>query len=432
VRRVLLFAMLACAEGPAPPAERVTADRVTAERAAVPARGARPTVLWVGGDVLMSEAIRDHARTFDAPDRGFAEILAPMAALWNADPRAFVLVNLELPITARRRNALDAAEPAERGPTPRHLNGPTWLPQALARSGVDAVMLANNHALDQDSAGLAETIERAEDAGLLVTGAGRTPHRRWPITLGDEGAEMAVLTFFDGYFLVRGREPRYRRDEYEPPPATLSPLDENALTLIREAADTHDAVVVVVHVLGELQRRPKDRWRWWAERLVDAGASAILVHGTHVVLPVERVEGVPIAWGLGNLVSDMGRLANPRRRDRGQLPKARSAAVREALVARVALEDGRLDLRFVAGWMHDDRYVRWNAGPPWSDGEIRFGLLPMSSCADAPAPIWDAPAPLDEDLRDWVARRRDHVLEVTGLVADACALGEASWLRLPD
>lgn len=163
--------------------------------------------------------------------------------------------------------------------------------------------------------------------------------------------------------------------------------------------------------------------------MIDAGAKAIVVHGTHVLLPVERIDGVPVVWGLGNLVSDMGRQANPRRRDRGQLPKVQSAEVHEALMVRIHREPGGdLDLRFVAGWMYDDRFVRWHSG---QGGEISFALLPFSSC-DPAVELPRAPEGLRGSLAQWMRRRYEHVRRVTSLVPDACGAAPLTWWRMPE
>ena len=83
---------------------------------------------------------------------------------------------------------------------PAPLNAPEWMLAGLARAGVDAVMLANNHTLDQGRQGLRETIEAARRAGLVTTGAGLAPHLGWPIVVGEPGADVAILTYLERDF----------------------------------------------------------------------------------------------------------------------------------------------------------------------------------------------------------------------------------------
>lgn len=397
----------------AAPAAAATATPPTGSSSPGASPEPAPVTLWIGGDVLLSEAIRDYATSFDDPAEGMARILAPTSRLWRQDPGAFVLVNLELPVPDRRRFALDSAPVNPRGYTPVHLSGPRWLLPALARSGVAAVTLANNHALDQGREGLAETLANAAEAGLLVTGAGLYPQHRWPLVLGNEGQEVAVVALYDG----RGR--RFA----EPGDPTVSHLDEEGFALVAECAERYAAVVAVVHVLGELQRAPELRWRAWAERLVREGASAIVVHGTHVVMPVEYLDEVPIVWGLGNLVSDMGRLAHPQRPYRAGDPKARSPWVREALVARLRFVGSEPQLRLVAAWMSDDRYARWHTDLPGGD-LIELQLLPLGpGLPAAELPAW--PEPYRSEVGRWIATRRDAILETAGLT---WADGASHWL----
>ncbi|MAQ14827.1 MAG: hypothetical protein CMN30_08530 [Sandaracinus sp.] len=400
-------------ETPPPALEAAPPDDEPAAPAANPA-------VWITGDVLLSEAVRDSMNATDDPAGAYAEVLAPIRRLWDADPGGFVLVNLETPVARIRRRALDSAEPVSRGFTPVYLQGPPWLPEALARAGVDGVMLANNHALDQEREGLAETIASCERAGLVVTGAGHHPQHRWPIVLGDEerpGGSLAVLAFYDAH------------DKFwvDPGEAARSFLDEEAPDLVARAAERH-RVVVVVHFVGELREVPLQRWRQRVDRLIAAGADAIIAHGTHVPMRVERVQGVPVAWGLGNFVADMGRQANPRHHGE-DLPKIRSPKTREGLVARVELRDGELELSFLPTWSGDDRFVRWHAGLPGE--EVAFTLSPLSACGRAlelPA-AW--PEPWRGEVADWIDRRRDHLVRVSGLVPRDCREGEPTWLELP-
>ncbi|MBO6940830.1 MAG: CapA family protein [Deltaproteobacteria bacterium] len=381
-----------------------------------------PVSLWVTGDILLSEAVRDSMNATEDPAGAYANVLAPIARLWNADEGAFVLVNLETPVAATRRRAIDAAEPVERGLTPVYLQGPPWLPEALARAGVDGVMLANNHALDQEREGLRETIEAARSVGLVVTGAGTYPRHRWPIVLGGDEPEtsLAVLTFYDAH----------AKGWVDPGESARSFLDDDAVDLVAATTERH-RVVAVVHFVGELREEPMQRWRTRVQRLIDAGASAVIAHGTHVPMAVERIDGVPVAWGLGNFVADMGRQANPRSSRGRRLPKIRSPKTREGLVARVALEpDGELSLSFLPTWSGDDRFIRWHSTLPGE--EVQFELTPLSACGPALTLPEEWAEPWRSELAGWIDERRDHLVEVSGLAPVDCVPGEPTWLRMAD
>jgi poly-gamma-glutamate synthesis protein (capsule biosynthesis protein) len=389
----------------------------------------RDTVVWIGGDVLDGEALRDFARTYDDPADGFAAAFEPTASLWRDDD-AFVIVNLEVPVADERRFALDASLDTPPSPGGRHrrvhLQGAPWMCEGLARAGVDAVVLANNHAMDQGPEGLVETIGCARRAGLAVLGAGVEPSRDWPLSLGDPGREVAVHALYVG--LDRGAI------EVGDPERAF--LDEATLAKVAQSASTHDAVIALVHVVAELEPEPEPSWTTWATRLVEAGADAIVVHGTHLPMRVERFgsRGVPIAWGLGNAMSDMGRLSGPRRQSSR---KEEDAATREGLFARVHVRGPHdVELAVLPVFVLDDRFLRWHGALPRlhaRDGshaeEIRFSLWPLDGC-DEPARLpteWREP--WRAELVAWLRVRRDDVVRRSGLPAARC--GEPAWLRLP-
>jgi poly-gamma-glutamate synthesis protein (capsule biosynthesis protein) len=402
---------------------------VTSAPPLAPTAAPRDTLVWIGGDVLDGEALRDFARTHDDPADGFAAAFEPAASLWRDDD-AFVIVNLEVPVADERRFALDASLDATPTPGGRHrrvhLQGAPWMCEGLARAGVDAVVLANNHAMDQGPEGLRETIGCARRAGLAVLGAGVEPTRDWALSLGDPGREVAVHALYTG--LDRGAI------EVGDPERAF--LDDTTLANVARSASTHDAVIAIVHVVAELEPEPDPAWASWATRLVDAGVDAIVVHGTHLPMRVERfgTRHIPIAWGLGNAMSDMGRLSGPRRQSSR---KEEDAATREGLFARVRVRGPHdVELAVLPVFVLDDRFLRWHGALPRlhaRDGshadEIRFSLWPLDGC-DEPARLpteWREP--WRAELVRWLRDRRDDVVRRSGLPATRC--GEPAWLHLP-
>lgn len=366
---------------------------------------------------MSSAQIRDAAADHEDPAAGIAEMLAPLAALWRRDTDALVLVNLETPVAAERRNAVDATPAPASGLRPVHLQAPEYLLAGLARAGVHGVTLANNHALDQEPAGLSETIRACREAGLLTMGAGPYPQHRAPLVLGESGATMAVFSFYDAP----------RSPALEPGDVAISALDDEAFEQVATADARHDAVVAIVHVLGELLDEPRDEWRVWAQKLADMGADAILVHGTHVPMRVERLRSatgeVPVAWGLGNLLTDMGRQASPRRSETSKLTSARA---REGLVARVTLDVSGLALSLLPVFETDDRFVRWHGD--LGEGESDFWVRPTLACAPGVSLPDEWPEPWRGEYAAWVSARRDHTFRASGLPPPVCTEDEPAWL----
>jgi poly-gamma-glutamate synthesis protein (capsule biosynthesis protein) len=176
--------------------------------------------------------------------------LAGLSLLGEADLR---IANLEGPITARGREGEEkfAASPSVA----------PWL-----RGRVDALSLANNHALDQGVEGRADTERALESLGI----AGIADERR-----------------------VRGVTVIAR--QFEPD----DPLEGSQL--IADVARAERPVIVTLHWGHTGSLLPSSEQQRLARRLIDAGAVAVLGHGPHTVQGVERRGRGVIAYSLGNL-----------------------------------------------------------------------------------------------------------------------------------
>ena len=389
---------------------------------AAPRRPAR-TVVWVAGDILISEGIRriieGEVALGGTEADAYTRILEPVGAWFAREPEAFVFANLESPV-ARRRNEIDRSTWGGETLVAIPLNMPAYTLAGLRRIGVDGLMLSNNHALDQGEEGLVETLAAARAAGFVTSGAGHYPHTSWPVTVGDDGARVTLVPFYDGH-------PRGALE-----PGTPALADLHAPTIAQFAALRPDTelLVPVIHVLGEAVDLPKPRWREWARQLADAGADVIVVHGTHVPLPVELLvvgeRRVPIVWGLGNFVSDMARQATPRRPYFRGMPKDENPMLREGLLLRIELVEGRpVQLQFLPTWMNDDRYVRFWGG---FERQPRFRLLPLAGCGAPIQPPEDWPEALRGEMMTWITERRDHLVSHVGLDLEGCRPGEPALL----
>jgi poly-gamma-glutamate synthesis protein (capsule biosynthesis protein) len=257
-----------------------------------------PLFLIVGGDLMFHDQIlsvaREHAG--DDPAAGWTWLLrelSPLRRRLAALGRTVFVANLESPIATLRE---------EPQPFPPRFNGP---PEALAgfrAAGVDALTLANNHSYDQHRPGLTETVAAVEAAGFVHAGAGDAASARAPAVLSEREPRVLLLQY-----LSLPEPPPDPADDAE---ARIAVLDGRTEDEVRAAAADADAVLVVVHWVGEFQTRPLPAWRDWAARLADAGATAVVGHGPHAVGPVELLERdgrvVPVVFSVGNLVSNMG------------------------------------------------------------------------------------------------------------------------------
>lgn|GEM_PF-2393076 len=285
---------------PLPAVEPVDAGRSSPPADAEPATVGVPPPLFVivGGDLMFHDQIQSVAREHagDDPAAGWAWLLralAPVRRRLEAEGRVVFVANLEGPIAAER-------EPPR--PFPPRFNGPPAALAGFRAAGIDVLTLANNHAYDQHRAGLAETVAAVEAAGILPAGAGDADKARAPVALSDREPRVLLLQY-----LWLPSPPADPRDDGE---ARVAVLDARTEAEVRAAAADADALLVVVHWVGEFQAQPLPAWRDWARRLAEAGATAVVGHGPHVVGPVERLERngriVPVVFSVGNLVANMG------------------------------------------------------------------------------------------------------------------------------
>ena len=223
---------------------------------------------------------------------GFAPLwegLRPLLA--QAD---LCIVNLETPI------APNTGAPG----APYRFNAPAALAQALAASGFQVAVTANNHAVDQGARGVLETLGHLKAAGVDAVGTGRSPEEAEAgLLLEREGLRLALLACTDVHY------PGFRGSPGRP---SVSVLDLDAVAArIRARAAEADAVLVSVHWGFEEQHAPSPRQWAVAQALVAAGADLVLGHHPHVLQPLAWVEAGGrkglVAFSLGNFISNQNR-----------------------------------------------------------------------------------------------------------------------------
>jgi poly-gamma-glutamate capsule biosynthesis protein CapA/YwtB (metallophosphatase superfamily) len=162
--------------------------------------------------------------------------------------------------------------------------------EALSWAGFDVMSLANNHAYDYLEPGLKATRKALADNNIADTGL---PAQ---ITVREvNGVKVAFVAFSP-----------YRWN------ATLANIPA-AQKLVRKAKTKADVVVVLMHAGAEGADKtstPKGAEKAYGEfrgdsrafshAVIDAGASAVLGSGPHVVRGIERYKGKLIAYSLGN------------------------------------------------------------------------------------------------------------------------------------
>jgi len=238
------------------------------------AEAPRETTLAFGGDVLLGRGVVARAR-----EEGWDAVLDPVRRwLGSAD---LSVINLESPVGP----CLDGGTVSY----PRLCGDPAAVP-ALSRAGVDAAVLANNHALDGGTSGLEQTARllrrhAIEPLGVEAALTGRPTAER----IGPYAILAANLTF----------------GAHEPGRAVPVPSPSDLAVAVGHARLSAPDVplVVVLHAGREGWPHAQPADLSYARRVVEAGADAVVMQGAHVVRTLLR-DPVPVHFGLGNLIFD--------------------------------------------------------------------------------------------------------------------------------
>ncbi|MBT1700523.1 CapA family protein [Fulvivirgaceae bacterium PWU4] len=167
--------------------------------------------------------------------------------------------------------------------------------KALQYARVGLVAMANNHIMDYGSQGLFDTMELCKGAGIATVGVGRNLEAaRKPFYTEIKGTRIAVLN------ITENEWSNTHGDE-----AGANPLDlAKNFHDIRQAKSQSDVVIVIFHGGNEFYELPSPRTKETLRFFVEAGASAVIAHHTHIVSGYEVYEGAPIFYSLGNFVFD--------------------------------------------------------------------------------------------------------------------------------
>lgn len=272
----------------------VTLPGGTRQTARFPYNSRRSVTLAATGDLLIHQAVTSRARRPDGA-LDFAGLLADAAPVIGAADMG--LCHLEVPLTA---------DHSRLSGYPR-FNAPAEVADGITATGWDLCSTASNHTLDQGFGGIVETLGILDSRGIAHTGAARTPEEAGPMLHDLAGTTMGVVSATYG---TNGIPLPAER------PWAVTLLDPEALIAqAREAREAGaDVVVLSLHWGAEYGHAPTLAQAAAAEEITASGLVDLIVgHHAHVVQPVARVNGVPVAYGLGNFLS--GQFQTPDRSD---------------------------------------------------------------------------------------------------------------------
>jgi poly-gamma-glutamate capsule biosynthesis protein CapA/YwtB (metallophosphatase superfamily) len=250
--------------------------RVAIVRSATVAKA--PIRIAFGGDVHGEPPIRQLLQNGENPLDGVQSEFA------DAD---LVMVNLETAVTTVGE-ALD------------HefiFNAPASLLTALKAGGVDVVNLGNNHSTDFGTAGMLDTIDRARAAGLTVVGAGRNNDDTYTAEVIDvRGVRIGFLGF----------DRNMPFDAAISSPTSAGQADgrntQFAASVVRQAREIADAVVVMVHGGIEGDNCPTATDIAFFDALLAAGAAVVVGNHPHVLQAIVERNGKLAMYSNGNFV----------------------------------------------------------------------------------------------------------------------------------
>ncbi|GAA2258562.1 hypothetical protein GCM10010145_34440 [Streptomyces ruber] len=201
------------------------------------------------------------------------------------------LLNLECCVSAR-------GGPVDLPGKTFHFRAPPCAAGVLADLGVDAVFLANNHALDHGPEALLDTRTLLAGTGVRTVGAGATLEKaRAPLVLEAGGLRIGLVAVTD-------HPAEFAADTDRPGVAYADLWREGVPTWLTATIHTlrshMDLVLVSVHWGPNMTARPVPHVRRAAPVLTEAGADLVIGHSAHVFHGFTR----DVLFDLGDFIDD--------------------------------------------------------------------------------------------------------------------------------
>ena len=327
--------------GRSPAASATAAPAAPASTAAATAAGGQARsvqlVVEASGDLLIHSPVFERALALGGGRRyDFAPLFAAIRPyIRGAD---LALCHAETPMTP----AAPSGYPV--------FNTPPALATAIRQTGWDACSTASNHILDQGQRGVDGTIRALNRAGVLHTGSfSSAAAQRKPLIMTVKGTRIAFLA-------------------YTGPTSGIPlphPWSVNLTSAARILADAHrartdgvQAVIVNLHWGDEYTAQPSSSQLALARKLTRSpDITAIVGQHAHVVQPIRIINGKPVVFGEGNLISNQTRACCPAAAQDGMIVLLTIRA--DSRAARVTA------IHYVPVWVRHPDYTVLPAGTAW-------------------------------------------------------------------
>ncbi len=200
------------------------------------------------------------------------------------------MLNLETPICARPykkpfRGLSFRADPS--------------VTKLLRDAGFTLAVTANNHAFDQGDRGVRDTLQHLADAGIGVTGTGRTRKEAFtPYVYVKRGVKVAVL----GVTVLRNYPVQQRVGFWTF--IHRSKIHEELPRRIAAMRSKYDFFVLSLHFGVEYYQTIGRFDRTLIEKVVKAGVDVLIGHHPHVLRPIVHTGKAVLFYSLGNFLFD--------------------------------------------------------------------------------------------------------------------------------
>ena len=240
------------------------------------------------GDVLMHSPLwRQALRNGGGSTPDFTPMFGHLRPIVEAADLA--VCHMETPI----------APPGEEYSTSPRYGVPAEVVDALAATGFDHCSTASNHTFDRGVAGVDATADRFDAVGITQHGMARVPTEQEPVLVEVDGFTIGLLSATYGFDSgVRPADEPWR--------STLIDADRIIADAALARSRGAGLVVVSLHWGNSNSHHASDSQQQIATQLAESGMVDLVIgHHAHVVQPIERIGEMWVAYGLGNLISNL-------------------------------------------------------------------------------------------------------------------------------
>lgn len=239
-------------------------------------------LIGLTGDVMIGRLVNEHLDTVP-PSYIWGDLLP---ILRNHDLN---LINLEAALTTSTQIV----------PKVFNFKADLIKVRVLQEASISVVNLANNHVLDYSEAGLIETLQTLDKAGIKHVGAGNDlTAARKAVIVTIKGLRIGILGCTDN-------EPTWIATNSRPGTYYVSIGD---LHLIQEDIENLrpllDILILSIHWGPNMRERPTASFIQFAHKLIDSGVDLIHGHSAHIFQGVEMYKGKLILYDTGDFVDD--------------------------------------------------------------------------------------------------------------------------------